>query len=431
MAIACEEARAREGEPVAPVRIVLWHGYLLDGTGSNVYTRAIAREWSRAGHDVVVLSQEAHPDRYDLGGAVTARPDIGGLLPVFVLDRYQGLESRLLQDFTAAERERYVTLNATAVRAQLPADLVFANHVLPGGAVAAAAGAPFAVKVHGSELEYSLRGNAELAAEGRAALERADAVFAGSGHIRAVLEDVLGHVDRVHEVPPGVDVDEFVPEARDDALARLLDECRRDPPNPGNENERAPDEGNADRLERFFARDEPTVVYVGKLLFNKGVHLVLEALAAVDARAVIVGFGDYRSELEAAAPPRTLFTGPLEHRHLVHLLPLADVAVVPSIFPEAFGMVAAEAAAAGCPPLVARHSGLAEIAEGLEAEYPEPLRRLASFPTSDVAALTAALDEILRLPAREREALRSGARRAAERHWSWGGVAERLLAPFT
>ena len=90
---------------------------------------------------------------------------------------------------------------------------------------------------------------------------------------------------------------------------------------------------------------------------------------------MIVGFGDYREELEALAPARTLFTGPLEHRHLVQLLPLCDVAVVPSIFPEAFGMVAAEAAAAGVPPLVARHSGLAEVAEGLEAEYPPSARR--------------------------------------------------------
>ena len=99
--------------------------------------------------------------------------------------------------------------------------------------------------------------------------------------------------------------------------------------------------------------------------------MLLEALRGLDARAVIVGFGDYRAELERLADPeQALFTGPLEHRHLVHLLPLADVTVVPSIFPEAFGMVAAEAAAAGCPPLVARHSGLAEIAEGLEAEYP-------------------------------------------------------------
>src|SRR5207237_1233282 len=83
-------------------------------------------------------------------------------------------------------------------------------------------------------------------------------------------------------------------------------------------------------------------LYFGKLLYNKGVHLLLEALRELDARAVIVGFGDYRAELEAAAPPRTLFTGALEHRHLAHLLPLADAAVVPSIFPEAFGMVAVE-----------------------------------------------------------------------------------------
>jgi glycosyltransferase involved in cell wall biosynthesis len=412
------------------MRIVVWHGYLLDGTGSNVYTRAIAREWSCAGHDVVVLSQEPHPERYDLAGATPVRPEIGGLLPVFVVDRYEGLEARLLQDFTPAERERYVALNAAAIREHLPAELVFANHVLPGGAVAAAAGAPYAVKVHGSELEYSLRGHAELAREGRAALERAEAVFAGSAHIRAVLEDVLGHVDRVHEVPPGVDVNEFTPRARPEARANLLAEARRDAPNPGNADERRPDEGNAERLEAFFAADEPTVVYVGKLLRNKGVHLLLEALAAVAARAVVVGFGDYREALEASATPRTLFTGPLEHRHLVHLLPLADVAVVPSIFPEAFGMVAAEAAAAGCPPLVARHSGLAEIADGLEAEYPEHLRHLAAFPSGDAPALARALDEILGLPERDRAALRSGARRAAERRWSWRGVAERLLTPF-
>ena len=44
------------------MRILIWHGYLLDGTGSNVYTRALARAWSRAGHDVVVVCQEPHPE---------------------------------------------------------------------------------------------------------------------------------------------------------------------------------------------------------------------------------------------------------------------------------------------------------------------------------------------------------------------------------
>ncbi|MCP9486897.1 MAG: glycosyltransferase family 4 protein [Gaiellaceae bacterium MAG52_C11] len=412
------------------MRILLWHGYLLGGTGSNVYTRALAREWSNAGHDVTVFSQEPCPELYDLGVAKAERSDVDGLLPVFVLDRYEGYEVKLVQDCSREELERWVEANAAALREHLPAEVVFCNHVLLGGPVGAAAGAPFAVKAHGSELEYVLRGRPELAAWGRHSLERAQAVFVGSSHIREVLEDVVGHVERVHEVPPGVDVDDWRPRARTEALAGLVAEARRDPPNPGNASERLPDEGNAERLSEFLAGDEPTVVYFGKLLYNKGVHVLLDALREVEARAVIVGFGDYREELERLAGTRTLFIGPLEHRHLVHLLPLAHATVVPSIFPEAFGMVAAEAAAAGSPPLVARHSGLAEIAEGLEREYPPRFRHLASFETGDAGELARKLNELLALPEADRAALSGAARQAVLARWSWAGVARRLLEPF-
>ena len=415
---------------VGAMRILLWHGYLLGGTGSNVYTRALAREWSRAGHQVIVLAQEPHPDRFDLAGAEVFRPELDGPLPVFVLDRYEGHEPKLLQEFTPEERARYVEQNAAALRVHLPADLVFANHVLMGGPVAAATGARFAVKAHGSELEYSMRGNRELALAGREALSRADAVFVGSEHIREVLEDVVGHVDRVYEVPPGVDVEEFSFRSREDALRRLLAEARADPPNPGNANERLPDEGNEERFAEFFANDEPTILFFGKLLYNKGVHVLFEALRETPARAVIVGFGDYRTELQRAAPAGTLFTGPLEHRHLVNLVPLTDVTVVPSIFPEAFGMVAAEAAAGGSLPLVARHSGLAEIAAGLEEHYPERHRDLAGFATGDAHELAVKLDRLLALSPADRRRLSEAARRAAVERWSWTSVASRLLEPF-
>jgi glycosyltransferase involved in cell wall biosynthesis len=301
--------------------------------------------------------------------------------------------------------------------------------VLLGGPVGAATGSRYAVAVHGSELEYSMRGNAELSAWGAQALEGAAAVIVGTGHIRTALEEVCGHVDRVHEVPPGVDVELWRPQPRDEALAALLEEARRDPPNPGNANERLPDEGNAERLEAFLAGDRATVVYFGKLIRNKGVHLLLDALRNVDARAVVVGFGDYRTELEQQAEGLpVLFTGAFEHRHLVHLLALADAAVVPSIFPEAFGMVAAEAAAAGCPPVVANHSGLAEIARGLDEDYPPRLRHLASFPNGDVAELTARLNEVVSLSDDDRAALRSAAREAASSRWSWASVSARLIA---
>src|SRR5207248_5949920 len=138
------------------------------------------------------------------------------------VDRYEGLGARLLQALTRAERERFVEANAAALRELLPADLVFCNHVLLGAPVGAAAGARFAVKAHGSELEYSMRVSPELQEWAKETLPGAAAVYVGSGHIRAVLEELVGPLERVHEVPPGVDVDEFRPEPRDHALAALL-----------------------------------------------------------------------------------------------------------------------------------------------------------------------------------------------------------------
>ncbi len=375
------------------MRILLWHGYLLGGSGSNVYTRAIAREWTRAGHEVVVFCQERHPEGFDLGGAEVVRPGLPyKLLPVFVLDEYEGLEAQLLGDFTLTQRELYVEANAAVLREHMPADLVFLNHVLLGAPVGAASGARFAVKAHGSELEYAMRPSPELALWAKETLPAAEAVFVGSAHIRTVLEELVGAVGPVYEVPPGVDVDEFRPRPREEALDALLKETVADPPNPGNRDERLPDESNAERFEAFFADEGPVVVFVGKLLYNKGVHVLL--------------------------------------RHLVHLLPLADVAVVPSIFPEAFGMVAAEAAAAGVPPLVALHSGLAEVAEGIRPEYGEAHRDLVSFTTGDAFDLADKLRALLALPQATREELGLAARRAAVQLWSWRSVAARLLQPF-
>ena len=311
------------------MRIFVWHGYLLSGTGSNIYARQLSREWSRAGHEVTVFSQDPDPSRFDLGGAATVRPDVHGLLPVFVIDEYAGYTVKRVQDCTRAELDDWVEANAAALRGHGPADFVFVNHVLLGGPVGAGSGSRYVVKAHGSELEYSMRGNEELSRWGGEALEGAAAVIVGSEHIREVLAEICGTVERVHTIPPGVDVELWQPQAREEALEALVAEARKDPPNPGNANERHPDEGNAERLAAFLAGDRPTVVYFGKLIRNKGVQVLLEALRGIDARTVIVGFGDYRAELEQLAEGLdVLFTGPLEHRHLVHLLALADVSAV-------------------------------------------------------------------------------------------------------
>ena len=186
----------------------------------------------------------------------------------------------------------------------------------------------YRVKAHGSELEYAMRGRPDLARWGAETLAAAEVVYAGSEHIRNVLEEITGQIDRVEIVPPGVDVDAFRPEPREEALAALLEEARADPPNPGGSEERLPDEGNAARFAALLrATSEPTVVYFGKLIENKGVQVAVRG----DSRPRRArGRGGLRRLPRASsrriAPVGTLFTGALEHRHLRHLLPLCDVA---------------------------------------------------------------------------------------------------------
>jgi glycosyltransferase involved in cell wall biosynthesis len=91
-------------------------------------------------------------------------------------------------------------------------------------------------------------------------------------------------------------------------------------------------------------------------------------------------------------------------------------------------MVAAEAAAAGVLPVVAAHSGLAEVGAGIAAELPPARAHAVTFPTGDAAVLRERLDELLALPRAEREALGAAARRAVEENWSWRRVADRLLS---
>src|SRR5581483_6646732 len=92
--------------------------------------------------------------------------------------------------------------------------------------------------------------------------------------------------------------------------------------------------------------------------------------------------GDERERYLAAAPAAAQavrFSGRLEHDDLPAVLPSAAAQVVPSTFPEAFGMVAAEAAACGVLPVSAAHSGLAEVTRTLAGAVPRDVGQLMSF----------------------------------------------------
>jgi glycosyltransferase involved in cell wall biosynthesis len=497
------------------MRVLLWHGWLLDGSGSNVYTARIGEDLAARGHDVVLMCQEGHPERYPwidavgvvdgdgiagapahgAGRCVLLRPDIGRLLPVFVLDEYEGFDVRRFVDLTDEELGRYLSLNGAALRTTASwhrPDVVIVGHAVPGGVIARRALGPrsYVVKVHGSDVEYAMRPQARYRELAREGLVDALAIAGGSEDVLRRCAELVPAIEEIsHVVRPGVDTHRFRPRGRRESLLDAAERLGRDPRTAGGRTasidaqvarasdardaealERLPltydqtvaDPGAAGILRRVAGRDRPLVGYFGKLIPQKGVDLLLVALTRARSRpdALVIGFGLERERLAAlelalrsgdadavrwllrvidvqldeddvgALPLRSevAFVGRLDHRYAPEALAALDVIVVPSILDEAFGMVAAEGAAAGALPLVARHSGLAEAAGALESHVGSP--GMFSFEPGRGAAVRIAdgIDRLLAIPPSERREIGASLAAFVRREWSWRRTADRLLA---
>ena len=120
---------------------------------------------------------------------------------------------------------------------------------------------------------------------------------------------------------------------------------------------------------RFALPQEKIVLFVGRLVHEKGAHVLVNAvpkvLQKVNAKFVIVGNGYMRDQLSdlvrgMGLAHKVMFTGFVDDETLRKLQKCADVSVVPSLF-EPFGIVALEAMAAGSPLVVSDTGGLSEI----------------------------------------------------------------------
>jgi glycosyltransferase involved in cell wall biosynthesis len=476
------------------VKVLIFHGYLLRGTGSNVYNASLARALARLGHEVHLLCQDRAAGDLGAGepGSVTIHnPEIGGLLPVFVRDTYEGFEVKTFSELGDDELARYIEANVAAVGEVVEAaggvDAALANHLVMGPAILARAGLRYSLKVHGSDLSYTVLPELDrFGPYAEEAIEGAAGVLVGSQHIADRVREAVGDAadPKLRLGPPGVDTDLFAPlapERRADCLRELAGSIRAGHAGAwGRDPERA-----ADALEWFAESDGPRIIFVGKLIVSKGVDLLLAAWPLIRAenpraRLLITGFGELEpilirmwSGLEGGdlGPARELaergrglegayderlrmlsafvddprdgyadaaraardsvrLTGRLEHDEVGALVPAADALVFPSTFPEAFGMVAAEAASAGVLPVSAGHSGAAEVSRELAAELPAEVAPLVSFPLDDraVEGIAARVNGWLALDPGVRETSADALRATVTRLWSWEGVARGVLA---
>ena len=500
------------------VRILIFHGYLLRGTGSNVYNASLAQALKRLGHEVHLICQDREAIDLDwvdgfyeqvgaLGfaratiadelpgeapGSVTVHvPDIGGLLPVYVADRYEGFEVKTFPELSDDELQRYIDANVTAVRAVIEGwgepDAALANHLVMGPVILARAGLRYAIKVHGSDLSYTVRPHPDRFVP--FALEGSDAaagVLVGSRH---TAEDLWATVpdpslpERTRLGPPGVDVDEFRIRGADEAAVAVGALADRLAGSGADESFGRDGPGAAD-APREWLQGEPRVLFVGKLLVNKGVDLLLAAWPLVRAahpraRLLLAGFGAYRlgaealidalgrGDLEAARavaargrayeggeeeplpilsafladPPEgyaeaarstagsILVSGRLEHGEVAEVMPAADTLVMPSTFPEAFGMVPAEAAACGVPPVSADHSGMREVSRQLAGAVGERAGLLSfAVEPGAVELIAARVNGWLALGDEERRRIGAALAGRVGELWSWDRVAEGVIS---
>ncbi|HEY2653127.1 MAG TPA: glycosyltransferase family 4 protein [Solirubrobacteraceae bacterium] len=234
----------------------------------------------------------------------------------------------------------------------------------------------------------------------RGMVRRADRVIACSRFMQGHVALVFGvPLRRVTVIPNGIDPEDLEPPVDDLAALRA----------------------------RFARPDQRLVLLVGRLVYEKGFHLALEALARVvespgDVRFVVAGTGAAEAELKRQARQLGLtrhgtFLGWVGDDMLHSLYRVAEVAIVPSIY-EPFGLVALEAMAAGCLCVVADTGGLREVVPAGEAVG-------FRFRSRDADSLGQVLERVLGDDERRREVVAEA--REHVRGFDWQEVGRRTL----
>jgi glycogen synthase len=287
-------------------------------------------------------------------------------------------------------------------------DIIHSHDWLVAGAaeqIARRNGLPWLTTVHATEYgrhqgwvqNYP---QSHIHAAERDMVHRADHVITCSRYMRSHVASVFGVPRRkITAMQNGIDPRDLEPVAPD------LDQLRA----------------------RYAKPDERLVLLVGRLVYEKGFHLALDALAPVIAklggvRFVVAGTGTAEAELRRQAwrlrlYRKGMFLGWVGDDMLHSLYRISDLCIVPSIY-EPFGIVALEAMASGCLCVVADTGGLREVIPG---DGTVGLR----FPSRDSGALEAILERVL-TDDTERAQLVTEAREHVLR-FDWGKVAKEIV----
>jgi len=241
--------------------LCILHGYLLEGSGSNLWTRCVVEALCMEGHTVQLVCQEPYPERYDCisearryhldgtcetlftrevpypGKCIMHKPQLGDTLPVYVWDRYDEYPNVVpMINLSEAAIEEYVDRNVAVVQrvvTEFGIHAMHANHAalisVVAQRVSAATGVPFAIMPHGSEFEYAVKPDVRFHRYATSAVSDAGHVFVHGEEMRhrvaTILPDVHDLDEKFSVLPLGVHTAQFEPvsrERRREKMGRLF-----------------------------------------------------------------------------------------------------------------------------------------------------------------------------------------------------------------
>jgi glycosyltransferase involved in cell wall biosynthesis len=311
--------------------ICILHGYLLDGSGSNLWTQALVRTLCSAGEEVHLVCQEPHPERFDFvaralrydeagapqpvlerevpypGRCVLHKPWLGATLPVYVWDRYEEFARVVpLVELDDAGVQDYLRRNLLVLERVLddnPISALHANHAVLIAEVARqvgrSRGLPYAVLPHGSALEYAVKQDPRYRRLAAGVLAGASRVLVHSPELHrrvmGVFGDLPGLEQKLVQLNLGVDARCFAPlerSGRRRSIRRLAAAMQG-----------LGDQACGAALQALDWEQARVLAFVGRLIAAKGAQCVVAALPAVlrqEPRAVLVlvGHGPLRGPLE-------------------------------------------------------------------------------------------------------------------------------------
>jgi glycosyltransferase involved in cell wall biosynthesis len=471
------------------MRIGVLHQYSLESSGSGLYGVHVIEHLLRRGHQVVVVSRDPHPERlgfvdevwhHDETGvrrtSLSSEPPrcvahslLGGVHGI-AYPRADDPDGVIFAGMTQLQREgylRYQSDEITSIVRRHGIEVMHANHEVPMAEIARRVemrtGVPYVVVAHGSTIEYVYQADTAWHSATRDGLRGARRLIAlnAEGRDRLLAVDP-GLADSIAVSAVGVDTKVFRPERR--------------------VRER--------RTATTAMTSHEVVAFVGRVSWEKGLHVLLAAMPSLvarrpDVRLVVIGDGENWSAMEELAThlgagdrdaalavldvaaaegaahwvepvrrylaqvdpsvwtpmcraanlaERITFTGHLNQSGVAERLARADVLVVPSLVKEAFPLVVLEALSCGVPPLGTLRGGLSSVLDELSPRLgPVGERmRLGGRRGASVATVSRGVSlalETLAAPGARADARRR-CRRLATSSYDWAGVAARLESAY-